>query len=290
MDCYAHILGNKNDYHSKRRSDEAINIPSFDDLPTKRFDNSDELNTFNAKFSTMRMESPNDFGYHTERIAALDDDGKNFEDLKRQYSTSQYRPQQLFDKKNFSPQDFNKAFEYQQTQFDGRTDDSQLVIHKTTDGFSGYNSATLDNCAYVSSYNGVLLVGDNFGQSGLGFNEGNYSDYRQTFNAPKNPDALNVPDTFVATPLKVKPLSKSEMEQQLRLREEQLQYSDVGKGSRRNFNAQTEELLEKQQRDLKNKIADDKKFILQYKHLFEEQTIQDALNGNLLTNQDYQGM
>jgi hypothetical protein len=131
-----------------------------------------------------------------------------------------------------------------------------------------------------------MVVGDNFGQSGLGYNEGNYSDYKQTFNSAKNPNKLDIPDDFKGSSSKVTPLSKAEIEKQLRLR--QSSHPSNSGGSRSDFNSQEQILIERQKQEMRNKAEQDRQFILQYQNLFDPQTIQDALNGGLITSADYQ--
>jgi curved DNA-binding protein CbpA len=284
VDCYEYICNKQNRYNNKNR--ESVNVQLYEDIPSQSFDNSNDLDSFNRKFSSMRVEKPNDFGYKTDRMPALDDTGKNFEELKRQYGSVEYKPQQLFDDKNFNSKNFNAAFEYQQQQHSDTVDKSQLIIHKTSDGFNAYNSATLDNCASVSNFNGLMLVGDNFGQSGIGYNEGNYSDYRQTFNAPRNPERLDIPDDFKPSSMTVKPLSRREIEEQLRLREQFL-VSSSGNGSKTDYAKQEQMLLEKQKQEMKTQAEQDRQFILQYQQMYDRQTIEDAMNNRLLTS-DYQ--
>jgi curved DNA-binding protein CbpA len=285
VDCFEYISNVKQSYHNTQFKNQEINVRLYDDLPQQSFDNSDQLKSFNKKFTEKLQKGPNDFGYKTDRIAALDDDGKNFGDLIRERSQENFKPNQLFDKKSFNPDNFNKAFEYQQQQFENPIND-QLVIHKTSDGFNGYNSATLDNCANVSNFNGVMLVGDSFGQSGIGYNEGNYSDYKQTFTGAQNPDKLDIPKDFKAKGSKVLPLTKAEIETQMRLRKSNIE--STGSGSKADFSNEEKKFLEKQQREMKEKSIQDKQFILEYQHLFDPQTIQDALNGGLITSADYQ--
>ena len=283
--CFEAISHKFNKYNQKNR--DTVNVKTYDNMTPKQFDNREELKLFNDRFPNNVGDTPQSFGYKTDRIGAIDDDGRNFEQLKKQYSNSEFRPQQLFDKKNFDPKNFNAAFEFQQQQYTNGVDDSKLIIHQTSDGFNGYNSATLDNCASVSNFNGVMLVGDNFGQSGIGYNDGNYSDYRQTFNSAKNPEKLNIPKDFQPSVSSVKPLSKNDIEEQLRLRESQ--FESMNKScSRENYKTQEQMLLEKQKRDMVIKAEKDKQLILQYQHLFEQQTIEDALNSKLLTSPDYQ--
>jgi curved DNA-binding protein CbpA len=270
VDCYEFVL-NKKQIGNSHRNAEIINVPEYENLEPKIFDNKNELRHFNQTFKNMTLDKPTDFGYTTDRMSALSDNGENYKDLQQEYQTSSFKPSQLFNKKNFNPQDFNKAFEYQQQLFtDGN--DEKLVIHKTSDGFNGYNSATLDGCASVSSYDGVMIVGDNFGKSGLGYNEGNYSDYKQSYNTPQNPNSLNIPSNFSISTHKQAALSKGEIQKQLYLREQNININNKSdtKGSRLEFERQQEILLKKQKMDMQNKINQDKDFVLQYKHLFIE--------------------
>lgn len=292
VDCYEYISNHKQNYNNSRKSKERINVTTFDDLSSKSFDNSKELNSFNTKFNDVKLLNPNDFGYKTERIGNLNENGNNFESLKNEYTSVSHRPQKLFDNKNFNSLDFNKAFEYQQQQFNEEMDEqgtardtpNSVIIHKTSDGFSGYNSVTLDNCASVSSFNGVMIVGDNFGESGIGYNDVNYSDYRQTFKGAKNPDKLNIPENFQPVSSRAtKPLTKKEIDTQIGIRSIKIEQKNNG-----NYNLQEQMLLEQQKTDLQNKIEQDKKFVIKYQHLFDKQTIEDALNDRLITSKDYQ--
>ena len=293
VDCYEFISNKKQNYNNSRKGKESVNVPNYDDLTPKSFDNTDELESFNQKFNNIKLVNPNDFGYETDRIGSLNENGNNFESLKQQYSSSSHRPHQIFDTKSFNSHDFNKAFEYQQQQYKDDKDDTgdndkSIIIHKTSDGFNGYNSVILDNCASVSSFNGVMIVGDNFGQTGVGYNDTYYSDYRQTFQGPRNPNQLSVPENFQSTSSRdLKPLTKAEIAKQIRMRESQT-LVPTGNGSKGDFNFQEERLLDKQKQELVNKVEHDREFILQYQHLFDKQTIEDALNNRLLTSKDYQ--
>lgn len=280
VDCYEYILNKKSSFsNSRSNARQEINIPKNNNIPTKSLDNSNELNNFNTEFEKSRVTTPNDFGYSSERIKDLKD-----------YDNFEYKPAQLFEQKSFNPQDFNKAFEYnQETQGLSSSKDVSLYF-KTTDGFNAFNGGDLGGFANVSSFNGVMIVGDNFGQSGAGYYDSNYSDYKQVFSAPKNPDQIQVPNDYESKiNAKVQPLSNKESQDQLNL-QMQLRQMNINSGtsaSKNNFQMQEQMLLEKQQQDIKNKIEQDRDMILQYRHMFDQNTIESALNGHLVTNKDY---
>jgi len=273
VDCFEYISNIKKPFIKKNyKTNESKN---------QNFDNVEKLDSFNSNFS--KLQSPNDFGYNVERMSNINN--TDFETSMHNYNKIKYKPEQIFNSKQFNSNDFNKTFEYHQQQFNSDKDDS-LVIHKTSDGFSGYNSTILDGCSSVSSFNGVMIVGDNFGQNGIGYNEGNYSDYKQTFNVAKNPSKkIIVPLNFEQGVSKEKPLSKKELTKQIKLREIHI---NNGNGSKGDFNIQEEQFIEKQKKNIKEKVEKDKEFILQYKHLFDEKTIEDAMNSKLITSKDYQ--
>ena len=276
VECYDFIR-NKKQRYNQVGNEPIINNTSLD---PKNFDNTSEINSFNNEFTKLKVTTPSDFGYTTERLGMLNE--SNFEELKGRYATETFKPTQVFNTKKFDPDNFNKAFEYHQSQFE---DTSTAIIHKTSDGFSGYNSGFLSGpgelgCASVSSFNGVMIVGDNFGESGIGYNDGNYSDYQMSFKKPKNPNKIDIPNDFIATG-KITPMSKKEADEQLRLRNKTLNVKIDG-----NFNSQEQILLQKQKRDIQEKIANDKNLILKYQNMFDKQTIQAAL-GNKLISSDY---
>lgn len=278
VDCYEYILNKKKtNLNSSKR--EYVNIPKNNNIPTKSLDNSNELNNFNTEFEKSRVSTPNDFGYSAERIKDLKD-----------YDNFEYKPTQLFESKSFNPQDFNKTFEYNQdTQGLSSSKDVSLYF-KTTDGFNASNGGDLGGFANVSSFNGVMIVGDNFGQTGAGYYDSNYSDYKQVFSAPKNPNQIQVPNDYKSKiNAKVQPLSNKESQDQLNLQIQSRQMNlNSGSSSKQNFQMQEQMLLEKQQDDIKHKIDQDRDFVLQYRHMYKDQnTIDSALSGLLLTNQDY---
>lgn len=262
VECYEYITSKTKEFLSK-------NDQQFNESEILNFANNEDVDKFNQDFMKSRVDQPNDFGYSVERITN-EKDYENFE----------YKPAQIFDSKNFNPTDFNKAFEYQKTQFEGEGNITGALIHKTTDDFYGYNTGDLNGVATVNSYNGILITGDNFGQSGVGYSDGNYSDYKQTFNAAKNPDSLNIPTNFNYNS-DVKKLSKTESD--LELRRLQELRNNVTPISNLSFKLQEKELLKKQQDSIKEKEENDKNFINKFKNMFKDKNlIEDALNGKLI--------
>lgn len=283
--CFEYIESKKKSFTNNHRRKNNVEYVQRDDLdiPLTNFDNSNSLESFNSSFERLRVNNPNDFGYDVNSRLEKVEDYENFD----------YKPSKIFSK-NFNPTDFNKAFEYRQKIYENEKDninDSQVIIHKTTDGFSGYNSANLGNCASVSSFNGLLIVGDNFGQSGIGYNDVNFSDYKQSFEGPKNPNKkIKVPENFKGkTSLSTEPLSSSEMKRKV---ESQMFHRNQILTERSsqvpNFAEQERALLSRQKKSLREKVDQDKQFILQFRHLYDDQTVNDALNNRLLTSADYQ--
>lgn len=279
VESYEYIINKKHSVnHNKKR--ERIEVINNTNIVPKNIDNSDELDLFNEEFNKLHIKNPNDFGYEIEPRL------KNT----KEYDNFQYKPFQLFDKKQFNSNDFNKMFEYQQ-QLHGSNNTDISIYHKTTDGFNGYNSAELGNTANVSSYNGIMIIGDTYGQNGLGYYDTNYSDYKKSFEAPENPkNKLILPDDFKTnTNTNIKPLTKEETQRQIDL---QLQHRNKGmnlvNNSKHNFKLQEQMLLEKQELELKQKIEQDKHMILQYQNMYGDKSlIQAALDNRLITSSDY---
>jgi hypothetical protein len=280
--CFEYIDSKKKSFTNKHRRKDNDYVQTEDlNVPLKDFDNSESLDTFNDSFERLRLNNPNDFGYQVSNRLEKKEDYENFD----------YKPAKIFSR-NFNSSEFNKAFEYREAQFQSEKE-THVIIHKTSDGFNGYNSANLGNCASVSSFNGLLMVGDNFGQSGIGYNDVNYSDYKQSFEAPVNPDKkIRIPENFKGkTKLSTSPLSSSEMKRKLDSQMSHRNQVLTEKGSNiPNFAEQERVLLSRQKRSLREKVDQDKQFILQFQHLYNEQTVNDALNNRLLTSADYQNV
>lgn len=279
VESYEYIINRKRSVnHSKKR--EHIEVVNTTKLKPKKIDNSNELDIFNDEFDNLHIKSPNDFGYNTD---------PRLKDTK-EYDNFTYKPYQLFDTKQFNSNDFNKLFEYQQQQH-GNSNMEVGVYHTSTDGFNGYNGGDLGSAASVSSYNGLMIVGDTYGQTGLGYYDATYSDYKKSFEAAKNPnEKIALPNDFESqTSKKVKPLSKQESQRQIEL---QMQHRNIdmshGNYGKQSFKTQEQLLLEKQESDLKQKLEQDKNMILQYQDMYGDKSlVQAALDNRLITSPDY---
>jgi curved DNA-binding protein CbpA len=279
VESYEYIINKKRSVnHSKKR--EHIEVANTTNLKPKTIDNSNELEFFNQEFDNMNIKNPNDYGYETD---------PRIKDTK-EYDNFNYKPYQLFNSKQFNRDDFNKAFEYQQ-QSHGNNMEVGLY-HTTTDGFNAYNGGDLNGLANVSSYNGVMIVGDTYGQSGIGYYDTNFSDYKKSFEAAKNPNNnIEIPENFEASTSKtIKPLSKQESQRQIELQMQHRQIDSMlpeNKG-KHNFRLQEQMLLDKQELELKQKIENDKNMILQFQDMYGDKSlIQAALDNRLVTSADY---
>lgn len=278
---YEYIINRKNNSNLKNyKKREPVAINKNINIPTKSLDNSNELSNFNNEFEKNRVITPNDFGYSVDRITNMDEYDKQSDNLK---------PYQLFDIKGFNNEDFNKAFEYNHQQtLDENSEVSLGLYHQTTDGFNAYNSGDLNGASSVSSYNGIMIVGDTFGQSGMGYYDTNYSDYKQTFSSAKNPsNIVNVPMDFESKCNKFDiALKPNEIKNKIDLQKSQRKLNNKDSNSL-NFKQQEELFLQKQEIAMKQKLENDKELILQYQHLYDKDTITSALENKLLTNKDY---
>jgi curved DNA-binding protein CbpA len=283
VESYEYIINNKRSFnHSKKR--EHIDIINNSNLNPKSIDNTSELDLFNEEFKRLNVTSPNDFGYEIkERLTDI-----------KQYDNFNYRPHKIFDPKQFNRSDFNKVFEYQQQLYNNSNESNDISLyHKTTDGFNGYNSGELGNTANVSSYNGVMIVGDTYGQTGMGYYDTQYSDYKKSFDVAKNPETdIVIPETFKSyTNQKIKPLSKSETSKQIELQMQHrnnLYESNNPSYSKHDFKLQEQILLDKQSLELQQKLEQDKRMMLQFQHMYGDQSlIQAALDNRLVTSTDY---
>lgn len=166
------FIKNKRNIYKSNESDNISNIKKSDKFNTKEF---------NIEFNKNRG-IPNDGEHH--KIASVDD-----------YKELDIKIKKQFEK--FDNEEFNRMFEY--LNVDKETDNkNKSLIHKTNDDFYGYNTAGFNNCANVSTYNGLLLHGDNYGQSGVGYWDSKYSDYKAVYKMPKYEvdKQINIPDDF----------------------------------------------------------------------------------------------
>lgn len=280
-ECYEYLMCKNDKSYIPGPPNKQVSVPINENIAIKNFNNDNDLNSFNKEFSKSKGDTPNDFGYEAKRMQNIDE-----------YDQFQYKPHQLFNDKNFNPNDFNKAFEYHQEKHGKSLATTDMSIyHQTTDGFNAYNSGDLNGSASVSSYNGLMLVGDTFGQSGLGYSDNNnYSDYKNTFeNKAINPNSnLSIPSDFKGQDRFTKPLTATEIKQKMAMRDKAgSDFHHSGGPNKYLKKLQEEEFLKKQQENMLAKIKEDKNLILQYQHMYPSQFIEDAKNNNLETSNNY---
>jgi hypothetical protein len=172
-------------------------------------------------------------------------------------------------KKHFDSHDFNRTFEYVKTTWkDDNASSSQLpLIQRTSDGFWGYNSGQCD-LALVNSFNGLMIVGDNLGEKGIGYWSDNYGDYKKSYESAPNPQShVNVPSHFT--------------------RDDILQDTPKPK-PRENINIQgvsrtgeTKKLFERVVSNLEDEREEQKKMVLRYANNYDRTLVEEALRGRL---------
>lgn len=263
VDCYDFVFNRKQSFNFARKNKNAqINVNTHNiTTPT----NMDDFNKQFEKIGLANGPGPGTTGT-TGAPGVRQVEERNFEDFKREYASSEIKPKKLFNKKKFNKEDreqFNTIFEYHKSNH--KSESETQLVHTTTDGFNGYN--TLDNLASVANYNGLLLVDSRQTE--------HYSD---TFKGPKNPETKEIPKDF-------KRSKNDEATVTLKLKRENVQVN--GSGSKNDYLLQEQQFLERQREEMKQKAENDKKFIIEHQHLFDEETIRDALSDRLITSKDY---
>jgi curved DNA-binding protein CbpA len=177
-------------------------------------------------------------------------------------------------KKKFTNKEFNQIFQYNKKiqEFDQDELKEKSLIHITTDGFNGFNyGQPNNNCALVSSYNGLMVTGDN--ESSVGYWDNSYSDYKLSFKfSAKNPNSK----LKINKDIKNEKLNKDIKNEKLneKVNEKISQSSGSFKQQQQNFVKNTyESLLKKEEKD--------KEIILKHLHQYDNDTIKKALNGEL---------
>lgn len=166
IDCYEYIIEKKTPFLSPQNQNA---FDTYIDVDTNLNKENFVLDEFNKKFEKLHVQNPNDLGYDVERIKSIHD-----------YENQDLQQNKLFSKYNNI--DFNKTFEFNDTN-DTTNDNSQnteLTLFKTVDGFYGFNTLSLAN-----------VIGNNT----LGANS--YADYKSAFSSPKTPkENPIIPSTF----------------------------------------------------------------------------------------------
>lgn len=220
-------------------------------------------------------EDPNNFGYgEYNRLSNIDD-----------YDVNQYQYVNQFKDKKFSNKTFNKIFEHNKKKYEKTISSEEkmkrALVHKTTDGFYGYNTADLDNCASVSSYNGLMLTGDRFGENGIGYWNNVYGDYKLSFQGCRNPndviELLNENNNEDEDEKYIK--NKMDYKKYIK------QYNETNKPIiKTTFNEQQKQLYDNNMQSLLDKEKEDKEFIMKYSKKYNKSIIQQAIKGELETS------
>lgn len=225
--------------------------------------NHENLAHFNTQF--VDDSEPNSFGYgeHEHYI-----NPKAYENFKNEVINQ-------FKGKKFTVEEFNRIFEYLKQNSAGNEETSLSLVHKSTDGFYGYNTSDTGNCSQVSSYNGLMITGDELGQQGVGYWGNNYGDYQKSFSIVKNPEQqVEIPENFkMKTDKRV---NRKELHAKIKSRG----HDDVRVNQDRN--KEQEALYHKTLEDLIEQERQDKAMIFKYAgSKYKREMIQQAMNGRL---------
>ena len=207
---------------------------------------------------------PNTFGYGTEeRLSRIED-----------YENLDIKITHQFKHRKFNQKQFNRIFDYVNAQNEQDNKHEVAIIHKTTDGFVGYNTADTKNCALVSSFKGLLITGDDLGESGIGYDGENFGDYRKSYTRHKNPEKLiRVPKDYDGKPKQTFGSVTENLKKQRVDREKSIKQKSVSESQKELYDLAVRQLEEQEERD--------KAFILKYAKQYPEETLRLALDGHL---------
>ena len=173
-----------------------------------------------------------------------------------------------FKDRKFSIDEFNLLYEY----LNDEDQENYDILHKTTDGFTGFNTVDTQNCALVSTFRGLMISGD---ESGKGYWGDNYGDYNLSFKKKKNPDEIiKIPNNYKETSEKKKIIKTKKYDEYKRSYLKQIK----SEGSLQENNQQ---LYSKTLNDLIEKEENDKKIVMKYIKQYDNETIRQALDGQL---------
>lgn len=240
-----------------------------------------DLDKFNRDYLTKRPHAPNDFGYGEQTRLGQNLKEDDFKGKMAEYNSFNYQPTNVIGDK-FDHREFNRIFEHNNSNVS--QEESRGLIHKTTDGFVPFNCGD-NGIASVSSYNGLMIVGDNFGESKVGYDTSMYGDYRHSFNTAMNPESRETPSDF-RTSMERYDVDSRSLEKQMQERETEFERMMNTKHAK-SFHEQEQELEIRQANELKNKIQYDTKFIEQYISHYPPETVEAARRGELDVSSDY---
>lgn len=261
-ECYFKILVASFEYiKEKRMGRKSIHLIDKSKYKHEVKPKSCDIDSFNKDFDNIKRD-PNDHGY-----------GENYTRLEKveEYENLKVDLVNLFGKKKFSNKQFNKIFEWNKykNSENNPSETSKQLIHKTTDGFSCYNSGVIDNnCSLVSSYNGLMIAGDDLGERGVGYWGNNYSDYSIVHKGVRNPvKKPKIPRKFKTDDI--------------------IKHQEINEIESKIYDQDKYALDKKQYNDLLEKERLDKEIVLKYINKYQKQIAEKALNDELDKSQSY---
>jgi curved DNA-binding protein CbpA len=245
--CYEHILNKHKNLHLEKETE------FIEPLITKKNE----------------LDNSLDYGYgEVQRLQSLEDYDENIPS------------QTKILKGKFNKTQFNRIFEFNESQYENQDDKKEnlSLIHKTTDGFFAFNSNDWGNCSLVKSFNGLMIIGDDLGQSGKGYSHSHLSDYKQSFSKAKNPDKpVKVPKEF-----KIKNDTQSIKPKTIKTVLSEREKINIPQIS---FANQEKEFLQKKKEQIKDKIKEDEEFVKKYSSsIFSQRLIEEAKSKKLKTS------
>lgn len=164
---------NRKKEYNKNNSDES-----------KNFSNENDLDKFNDSFIEKSYSKSKT--YKQSNIKEI-----NKEEYIKDYNNANIDIINQFKSKKFANDKFNTIFDYNKLKNKKKEDDNKQLIHYTTDGFYGYNTADIQSYAMVRSFNGLLISDDLIESSDQSNYGNNYSDYNDIYKKHvKNPSKL----------------------------------------------------------------------------------------------------
>lgn len=275
IQCYEYIISNHNNLDSfdlkQSYNKQSTQYSQYSSSPTNTNLKKQKIIFDELSNNISETNNINSFGYGSiDKLKSKDD-----------YDTLKPSIHKVFNEKSFDVTTFNNVFDYQKNKSKkNKSTKNNGLIHRTSDGFFGYNSDKLGDCSIVHSYNGLLLVGDDFGESGKGYFSSNYSDYKYSFDTSKNP--TNLPSISELESIKP-PLDNSKPKKAFSNYSQC--YSELThqlNGNNKMSFVDSNTFFEQKKRfDLFETIDQDKKFVSKYIHLYPKQTVESA-NKNML--------
>ena len=292
-ECYFKILTESFEYIKNKRknvNDLQINRNKNVEKDDKKIKSSKkDIDEFNNNFESKKNKKNK-----KKEKSITKSDYKQIKNVEEylDFKPSYYNP---LSKKKFTNKEFNEIFEYNKKiqEIDDDEIKKKSIIHVTTDGFNGYNSGQLnDNCALVSSYNGLMVTGDD--ETGVGYWRNDYSDYKISFKlSAKNPHSkLKIKNEKNKNEKDKNEKDKNEKDKN-EINKNEINKNEnnkneinknenikINKGSG-SFKTQEQNFVKNTYESLLRKEQKDKEIVLKHLYQYDDETIKKALNGEL---------